>query len=136
MYPPISDVREIILQNLENRKKKEKLNIEILWEHDMKIHFSSWRGKTKSNFSSRISRDWDSCQGLVYAAFSHWTLAAISFFPPFGTQAARYSRRSLFPFPKKCINPENKETGYFKEAIDFPKTKGELGGNCFPRLPV
>ena len=64
MYPPISDVREIILQNLENRKKKEKLNIEILWEHDMKIHFSSWRGKTKSNFSSRISRDRDSCQGL------------------------------------------------------------------------
>ena len=31
----------------------------------MKIHFSSSRGKTKSNFSSRISRDRDSCQGLV-----------------------------------------------------------------------
>ena len=31
----------------------------------MKIHFSSWRGKTKFNFSSRISRDRDSCQGLT-----------------------------------------------------------------------
>ena len=30
----------------------------------MKIHFSSSRGKIKSNFSSRISRDRDSCQGL------------------------------------------------------------------------
>ena len=31
----------------------------------MKIHFSSPRGKTKSNFSPGISRDRDSCQGLV-----------------------------------------------------------------------
>ena len=31
----------------------------------MKIHFSSSRGKTKSNFSSRISQDRDSCQGLI-----------------------------------------------------------------------
>ena len=31
----------------------------------MKIHFSSSRGKTKTNFSSRISRDRDSCQGLL-----------------------------------------------------------------------
>ena len=30
----------------------------------MKIHFSSSRGKTKSHFSSGISRDRDSCQGL------------------------------------------------------------------------
>ena len=32
----------------------------------MKIHFSSSRGKTKSNFASRISRDQDSCQGLLH----------------------------------------------------------------------
>ena len=73
--------REIVLQNLENREEKEKFNTKILWterrkrnvfskswksrgERDMKIHFSSSRGKTKSNFSSRISRDRDSCQGL------------------------------------------------------------------------
>ena len=31
----------------------------------MKIHFSSSREKTMSLFSFRISRDWDSCQGLV-----------------------------------------------------------------------
>ena len=30
----------------------------------MKIHFSSSREKTVSHFSSRISRDRDSCQGL------------------------------------------------------------------------
>ena len=30
----------------------------------MKFHFSSSRGETKNNFSSRISRDRDSCQGL------------------------------------------------------------------------
>ena len=34
----------------------------------MKIHFSSLRGKTVSHFSSRISRDRDSCQGLVVVA--------------------------------------------------------------------
>ena len=32
----------------------------------MIIHFSSSRGKTKTNFSSRISRDRDSCQGLPH----------------------------------------------------------------------
>ena len=31
----------------------------------MIFHFSSSRGETKNNFSSRISRDRDSCQGLV-----------------------------------------------------------------------
>ena len=31
----------------------------------MKIHFSSSREKTVSHFSSRISRDRDSCQGLL-----------------------------------------------------------------------
>ena len=30
----------------------------------MKFHFSSSRGETKNNFSPRISRDRDSCQGL------------------------------------------------------------------------
>ena len=33
----------------------------------MKIHFSSSREKTVSHFSSRISRDRDSCQGLPCA---------------------------------------------------------------------
>ena len=73
--------REIVQQNLENREEKEKLESKILWterrkrndfskswksrgERVLKIHFSSSRGKTKSNFSSRISRDRDSCQGL------------------------------------------------------------------------
>ena len=76
--------REIVLQNLDNREEKEKFNTKILWtergkrnvfskswksrgERDMKIHFSSSREKTRSYFSSRISRDWDSCQGLVYS---------------------------------------------------------------------
>ena len=75
--------REIVLQNLENREEKEKFNTKILrterrkrndfsksWksrgERDMKFHFSSSRGETKNNFSSRISRDRDSCQGLLY----------------------------------------------------------------------
>ena len=31
----------------------------------MKFHFFSSRGEIKNNFSSRISRDRDSCQGLV-----------------------------------------------------------------------
>ena len=30
----------------------------------MKFHLSSSRGETKNNFSPRISRDRDSCQGL------------------------------------------------------------------------
>ena len=34
----------------------------------MKFHFSSSRGETKNNFSSRISRDRDSCQGLIPGA--------------------------------------------------------------------
>ena len=37
----------------------------------MKFHFSSSRGETKNNFSSRISRDRDSCQGLAYEGI--WT---------------------------------------------------------------
>ena len=74
--------RESVLQNLENREEKEKFNTKILrterrkrndfsksWksrgERDMKFHFSSSRGETKNNFSSRISRDRDSCQGLL-----------------------------------------------------------------------
>ena len=40
-------------------------------ERDMKIHFSSSRGKTKSNFSSRISRDRDSGQGLFQTFDQH-----------------------------------------------------------------
>ena len=40
----------------------------------MKIHFSSSRGKTKSNFSSRISRDRDSCQGLACVCMSRFLL--------------------------------------------------------------
>ena len=40
----------------------------------MKFHFSSSRGETKNNFSSRISRDRDSCQGLIAM------LKAIDFF--------------------------------------------------------
>ena len=73
--------REIFLQNLENREEKENFNKrswetrgerEFLFskswnsrgERDMKIHFSSLRGKTVSHFSSRISRDRDSCQCL------------------------------------------------------------------------
>ena len=36
----------------------------------MKIHFSSSRGKTKRNFSSRISRDRNSCQGLALSCFA------------------------------------------------------------------
>ena len=78
--------REIVQQNLENREEKEKFNTKILWterrkrndfskswksrgERVLKIHFSSSRGKTKSNFSSRISRDRDSCQGLEKGPF-------------------------------------------------------------------
>ena len=70
---------EIVLQILENREKKGKSQYKNLvsWEdvfskswksrgeRDMKIHFSSQRGKTNSKFSSRISRDRDSCQGLI-----------------------------------------------------------------------
>ena len=72
----------ICFENLENREEKENFNINISknerrkrnvfstsWksrgERDMKIHFSSWREKTKSNFSLRDSRDRDSCQGLL-----------------------------------------------------------------------
>ena len=36
----------------------------------MKFHFSSSRGETKNNFSSRISRDRDSCQGLSQISFT------------------------------------------------------------------
>ena len=38
----------------------------------MKIHFSSSRGKSKSNFSLRISRDRDSCQGLTLTGELLW----------------------------------------------------------------
>ena len=86
--------REIGLNNLENREEKEKLVSKILkierrkrnfsqvlkiesrkrncfsdsWksrgERDMKISFSRAREKNLSHFSSRISRDRDSCQCL------------------------------------------------------------------------
>ena len=77
----------------------------------MKIHFSSSRGKTKSNFSSRISRDRDSCQGLVCASSGAWSLEELlaepmasfavcpsDFIPSFGRDSEKFS--------PKCLNPE------------------------------
>ena len=58
---------EKFFSSLDNREEKEKLFFRFLksrGERDMKISFSWAREKNLNNFSSRISRDRDSCQCL------------------------------------------------------------------------
>ena len=59
--------KEKLFSSLENREEKEKLFLRFLksrGERDMKISFSRAREKNLNHFSSRISRDRDSCQCL------------------------------------------------------------------------
>ena len=81
--------REILLKNLDNREEKGNFQIKISrnergkrnfstnsWksrgERDMKISFSRAREKNLNHFSSRISRDRDSCQCLFYWLADFW----------------------------------------------------------------
>ena len=77
----------------------------------MKIHFSSSRGKTKSNFSSRISRDRDSCQGLIQS------LPAYPIFPAVGCVSTNNKKITILQQTPITLSSSSSSSGTSSSCV-------------------